>query len=180
MAQRKQGRRTAEEAERTKLEILASAAFLFCEKGYNQVSIRDISEQAGVTHSLIRHYFGAKVQIWRAIIDEIHEFVDAYCAKLEDHIDTELPDNERLYRYLCHFMAYMLKKPQLCQIMLDYIHHPENEAQEGEEFSPHIQELVTKAYSDMPRIVTALAVNPGQIMWRFLIHSGGAVAFKPS
>ncbi|GLS82328.1 TetR/AcrR family transcriptional regulator [Paraferrimonas haliotis] len=179
MAQRKQGRRSAQEAEQTKLDILTSAAVLFCEKGYNQVSIRDISEKAGVTHSLIRHYFGPKEQVWRAIIDEIHSFVNGYGKALEDAISPSLTNNQRLYRYLCHFMAFMLMKPQLCQIMLDYIHHPQNEGEGEQAYSAHILELVDKAFTDMPDLITELADNPGQLMWRFLIHSGGAVAFRP-
>lgn len=179
MAPRKQGRRTAEEAERTKLEILTSAAFLFCEKGYNQVSIRDISERAGVTHSLIRHYFGAKMQIWHAIIEQIHHYVETYRGRLIERISTDLPANQRAYQFLSHFMAYMLKKPQLCQIMLDYIHHPENGANDGDELSPHIKELVDRAFKNQPSILTEYLDDFGPHMWRFLVHSGGAVAFKP-
>ncbi|WP_039970029.1 TetR/AcrR family transcriptional regulator [Vibrio halioticoli] len=177
--QRKQGRRSAEEAEKTKLMILSSAAFLFCEKGYNQVSVRDISERAGVTHSLIRHYFGSKVQIWRAIIDKMHDYVDIYGKGLEEYIEVDVADKSFIYHYLCHFMAYMLRCPQLCQIMLDYIHHPDNGAQDDGEYSPHIQSVVERAYDNIPDVIARLSNNPNLTMWRFLTHAGGAVAFKP-
>ncbi|GAD80419.1 TetR/AcrR family transcriptional regulator [Vibrio ezurae] len=177
--QRKQGRRSAEEAEKTKLMILSSAAFLFCEKGYNQVSVRDISERAGVAHSLIRHYFGSKVQIWREIIDQMHDYVDTYGEGLEASIGDDLEDKLGIYRYLCHFMAYMLACPQLCQIMLDYIHHPDNGAMDGEEYSPHIRSVVERGYANIPDMIVRLSSNPNLTMWRFLTHAGGAVAFKP-
>ena len=58
MSERKQGRRSAQAAEETKGEILCVAGELFCGLGYERVSLRQISEKAGVSHSLIRHHFG--------------------------------------------------------------------------------------------------------------------------
>ncbi len=183
MNQRKQGRRTAEEAERTRLKILTSAAYLFCENGYNQVSIRDISEKAGVTHGLIRHYFVVKNQIWSAIILSIHQYMDDYTEKLNEQIPSELPSQERLYLFLAHLMAYMLRKPQMLQIMLDYIHHPENEVEELDknfgEMRSNIGNLVSMCYESVPEPVSDHTSEPDTVMWRFLVHAGGAVAFKP-
>ncbi|GEM80286.1 TetR/AcrR family transcriptional regulator [Vibrio superstes] len=183
MNQRKQGRRTAEEAERTKLKILTSAAFLFCEKGYNQVTIRDISEKAGVTHGLIRHYFGVKNQIWSAIIQSIHEYMSDYTDKLNEAISADLPIRQRVYLFLSYLMGYMLRKPQMIQIMLDYIHHPENEIEELDkhlgEMRSNIQKLVEMTNTCAPDVVRDGTVNSDVVMWQFMIHAGGATAFKP-
>lgn len=183
MNQRKQGRRTAEEAERTRLKILTSAAYLFCEKGYNQVSIRDISEKAGVTHGLVRHYFGVKNQIWFSIIQAIHQYMDDYTDKLNERISPDLPSQQRLYLFLSHLMGYVLRKPQMIQIMLDYIHHPENEVEQLDkkfgEMRSNITNLVEMTSDCMPDPVRAHTVEPDVVMWRFLVHAGGAVAFKP-
>ncbi|OXX74198.1 TetR/AcrR family transcriptional regulator, partial [Vibrio sp. V03_P4A6T147] len=64
---KRQGRRSATDAQKTKRDILVVAADLFCELGYARVSLRTISEKAGVSHSLLRHHFGSKEQIWRSI-----------------------------------------------------------------------------------------------------------------
>lgn len=60
MTEKKQGRRSAKDAEETRFLIMGVAADMFCEQGYDSVSLRNISEKAGVSHSLIRHHFGSK------------------------------------------------------------------------------------------------------------------------
>ncbi len=78
MNERKQGRRSAEAAEHTKCVILKVAADMFCELGYSRVSLRNISEKAGVSHSLIRHHFGSKEKIWQAVSDAMDEYLQDY------------------------------------------------------------------------------------------------------
>jgi AcrR family transcriptional regulator len=51
MSEKKQGRRSAQDAQQTKTDILQVAAELFCELGYERVSLRNISDKAGVSHS---------------------------------------------------------------------------------------------------------------------------------
>jgi AcrR family transcriptional regulator len=66
---RKVGRRPAEEAEETRRRIVDAALALFAERGYEGVSVRDIAEGAGAAHGLIRHHFGSKEGVWRAVVD---------------------------------------------------------------------------------------------------------------
>ena len=66
---RKVGRRPAEEAEETRRRIIEVALGLFAERGYEGVSVRDIAEGAGAVHGLIRHHFGSKEGVWRAVVD---------------------------------------------------------------------------------------------------------------
>ena len=57
MTEKRQGRRSAEDALKTRFIILTVAADLFCEFGYAKVSLRQISDKAGVSHSLLRHQY---------------------------------------------------------------------------------------------------------------------------
>ena len=66
---RKVGRRPAEEAEETRRRIVDVALALFAARGYEGVSVRDIAEGAGAVHGLIRHHFGSKEGVWRAVVD---------------------------------------------------------------------------------------------------------------
>jgi len=63
------GRRTAEEARRTKDAIVAAALDLFAARGYDAVSVRDVAAAAGTTHGLLRHHFASKEGVWRAVVD---------------------------------------------------------------------------------------------------------------
>lgn len=53
----------------TKEHIFRIAAHLFAEKGYNGVSMREISEKSGVSKPTIYYYFGSKKGIYQQLID---------------------------------------------------------------------------------------------------------------
>ena len=93
MTEKKQGRRSAKDAEETRFQILRVAAEMFCDLGYERESLRNISEKAGVSHSLIRHHFGSKDKIWYAVSDCLHDYIQRYINKngmLVLHQNTEL------------------------------------------------------------------------------------------
>ena len=56
------------EAHNTKGIIFRTAASLFAEKGYNGVSMREISELTGLSKPTIYYYFGNKEGIYRALV----------------------------------------------------------------------------------------------------------------
>lgn len=105
---RKQGRRSAEAAEQTKCLILKVAADMFCELGYERVSLRNISEKAGVSHSLIRHHFGSKEKIWQAVSDAMDEFLQNYMAGLINEMPENTPSNRKIYLFMVRMLAFAL------------------------------------------------------------------------
>jgi AcrR family transcriptional regulator len=50
----------------TRNVILAAARRLFAEAGYDKTSVRDVAAAAKVDPAMIRHYFGSKVELFRA------------------------------------------------------------------------------------------------------------------
>lgn len=52
-----------------KIKIIAAAEKLFCNASYEAVSIRDIAAEADVNSALVRYYFGAKEDLYRALFD---------------------------------------------------------------------------------------------------------------
>lgn len=51
------------QAEQRREEIISAAARLFCEKGYEGTSVRDIAREVGITEGLIYHYFPSKADL---------------------------------------------------------------------------------------------------------------------
>jgi AcrR family transcriptional regulator len=119
MKDKKQGRRSAIDAQQTKKQILLVAMKLFCEQGYQGVSLRNISELAGVSHSLIRYHFGNKEQIWYAVSDTLHEYMQAYVLKLIEQLDSKMAANCRLYVFSVRLLAHMLLVPKPIQFAAD-------------------------------------------------------------
>ena len=59
-------------------EILAVAAELFAERGYSNVSIRDVCKEAGTSAPMIYYYFKDKKGLFRAAVSEklsLHQFI---------------------------------------------------------------------------------------------------------
>lgn len=70
-AMNKQGKRTqrTEAAEASKKAILDAAEALFAQKGYEAVSLQEISNRAGVTRGLPTYFFGSKEGLYRAVLE---------------------------------------------------------------------------------------------------------------
>ena len=52
-------------------QILDAANALFAERGYDEVSIEDIANAAGVTRGLVHHYFGGRKQVYIALLERL-------------------------------------------------------------------------------------------------------------
>jgi AcrR family transcriptional regulator len=74
-------RRTAEEAERTRQEILATARASFAEDGFAAASTTAIATAAGVTRGALYHHFADKTELFRAVFVQLeHELNDTVVA----------------------------------------------------------------------------------------------------
>lgn len=66
-------RKTKEEAEKTKQEILDSAVKVFAEKGYFNATLEDIARPIGLTRGAVYWHFKNKVEIFDALFDQLHQ-----------------------------------------------------------------------------------------------------------
>ena len=81
-------------AEQTKRRILHAASELFADHGFDGTSVRQIAAGAGVSLGMIRHYFGSKEGLWKAVVSS--HFTE-YMNELEAQRDVlraleQLPD----------------------------------------------------------------------------------------
>jgi TetR/AcrR family acrAB operon transcriptional repressor len=63
-------RRTKEDAEQTRQDLLNAALTVFSQKGFSAARLEDIAEAAGVTRGAIYHHFGSKEALYSDLIDE--------------------------------------------------------------------------------------------------------------
>ncbi len=61
------GRRSAEDASKTREKIIEAALALFVEAGFNKTSNKDIGSKVGIAHSNIYNHFKSKSEIYAAI-----------------------------------------------------------------------------------------------------------------
>lgn len=58
------------DAERTREAILQAAQHIFAEKGFAETGVRDITDRAGVNQSLVSRYFGGKLKLFEAALEQ--------------------------------------------------------------------------------------------------------------
>ena len=179
MTERKQGRRSAQDAENTKKAILLVAADMFCTLGYERVSLRHISERAGVSHSLIRHHFGSKEKIWHAISDELHTFMENYLHTIIENIPKEAPANEKLYLFAVRLLAKMLVFKQPIQLIADAVRQEDALFDYFIDSSGELQAIVSSmadAYNcDFPQT----PVKVWEIKWQMIMYAHSAASLTP-
>jgi AcrR family transcriptional regulator len=60
----------ARDADRTRQAILEAAQQIFAVKGFTQTTVRDITDLAGVNQSLVSRYFGGKLKLFEAALED--------------------------------------------------------------------------------------------------------------
>lgn len=53
--------------------ILSAADDLFCERGYDGVSVRDVARQAGVNKALVFYYYESKIKLFERVLAGYYE-----------------------------------------------------------------------------------------------------------
>ncbi|MGR5193969.1 TetR/AcrR family transcriptional regulator [Vibrio rotiferianus] len=180
MTERKQGRRSAEAAEQTKCLILRVAADMFCELGYERVSLRNISEKAGVSHSLIRHHFGSKEKIWQAVSDAMDDFLQHYMAQLVNEMPVDTPANKKIYLFMVRVLAFTLINPHPIQMIADAIRQGDDALlqyflRSKEQFA----EIFTHLFADYNVELPDSPIDQWESKWQMLLFAHGAVSLAP-
>ena len=90
-------RRTKEEAEQTRKDILQASLNMFCEKGYTRTTLDDIAKSINLTKGAVYWYFRNKPDILRALMLEDFETT-------RTQLDTFMPSPKTLEELKKHFM----------------------------------------------------------------------------
>ncbi|UPQ89961.1 TetR/AcrR family transcriptional regulator [Vibrio sinaloensis] len=179
MTERKQGRRSAQDAEKTKREIMCVATELFCELGYERVSLRNISDKAGVSHSLIRHHFGSKEQIWYAISDGLHRYMESYMRTIIKHMPQNVGSNVKLYLFSVRLLAHMLQFKQPIQLIADAVRQEDVLFDYFIDNSGEIEALVTQLAEQYNQEHPTTPVKIWEVKWQMIMFAHGAASLTP-
>jgi len=89
--------------------ILEAAMAIFGAKGYNNGSLLEIGEQAGMSHAGVVHHFGSKDQLLIAMLEYRD---DADVAALEG---KHMPSGHALFEHLVHTVELNQERPGVVQ-----------------------------------------------------------------
>ena len=99
----------------TKTKIFNVAARLIGQKGYNAVSMREISEQSGVSKPTIYYYFDSKEGLYRQLFTSAIAYTDA---QINDILARDLTVKEKLVEVIKVRFQQALKYPDFAKFFL--------------------------------------------------------------
>lgn len=104
---------TSERATERRRQLLRAALEAFAEKDYDDVSVDEVAEAAGVSHGLIFQYFGTKKELYIATVEPLIEEFRARVAA-----DLELPPRERLRKSMRAYAETIADHPQSYRFLM--------------------------------------------------------------
>ncbi|MHA2609471.1 MAG: TetR/AcrR family transcriptional regulator [bacterium JZ-2024 1] len=88
----------------TKEKILKVATQLFAERGFSNVSIRDISEKSGVSLPLIYYYFPNKNRLFEEVVSRKINFLN-FAEELSEEVDRQKDTWDKLRRFIHIYLS---------------------------------------------------------------------------
>jgi AcrR family transcriptional regulator len=106
-----------ERLEATRRAILASALGHFSRRGFEGASLRDIAQEAGVQHGMIRHIYKTKEELWRSAIAFLFERMESEMSRQIPRVDSR-SDVERWTTFVRWYVDYCARHPEHARLMI--------------------------------------------------------------
>jgi AcrR family transcriptional regulator len=94
--------------------VLQAGLELFGERGYHATSIAEIGERAGISKSVLYHYFGSKAALYEAL-------VESQTRELVDRVEAAVPSDPaapRLRPGIDAYLDYLSEHPAAWRLLL--------------------------------------------------------------
>lgn len=103
-------RRRLSAAER-RTGILEVAEHLFAEKGYNEVSTKQIAEECGVSEGLLFHHFGTKSEMYAAVVAGRLDRLDEAMRSAANELPQNASMRDTVGALINTFLDHVAEKP---------------------------------------------------------------------
>lgn len=101
--------------------IMDTAVVLFAVKGYDGVSVRELTQKAGVNNALVSYYFGGKKELYAYILSTQFEVLTSVVDEIQQE---KLPPIEEIHRFAQQVIAVHKKHPYLIRLVMSEIINP--------------------------------------------------------
>lgn len=95
--------------------IIQKAIELFSEWGFDNTSIREISQKACVNVAMVNYYFGSKKKLFEAIIEYKSAFLKTRLEELQ--ADTSINEMDKIKTIIEEYVARILSNPHFHRVM---------------------------------------------------------------
>jgi len=97
--------------------ILLAASECIAAKGYANVSMRDIAEEAGVVLSQLNYYFKNKEGLFKEVVKMM---MDKYLYEIEESLKAEESPKERAKSLIMYFREMLKYNPKFFRLLYDF------------------------------------------------------------
>jgi len=106
--------RRASEQSLTRNMIMDASRYLFTEKGYQYVSMRQIAKELKCSHGAIYYHFKNKAELFYALVSDHFRKLDA---KIKEIVGKDMNNTEKLRQILLGFIEFGLTHQSHYEIM---------------------------------------------------------------
>jgi AcrR family transcriptional regulator len=164
---KRRGRPAGGDAPRSDL-ILPAALAAFAQHGFEGANLRQIAQAAGIDVSLIAHRFGSKLELWKAVVDDLAAQFLRELAQLEN---AELP------AMLAQLIDLVCDTPQLALFLVKEV------ASQGERFEYFYDRLIRQVHDLFLPVIakadSARQIDPDFFFFSFTGALAVTVAMRP-
>ena len=136
---RSRGRPRCQQAALSREQIIERAFIAFAEQGYEQVSLRALAKDCGISDSLLHHHFGSKQQLWQEAADS---YIAPLMATLTHNLEA-LAANDRPAQALRQNLPQSLKNMVSSPAALAFIFR---EGDQNNERSDYLRQRYMRPY----------------------------------
>jgi AcrR family transcriptional regulator len=126
--------------------IIQKAIELFSEGGFDNTSIRDISQKACVNVAMVNYYFGTKKKLFEAIIEFKSTYLKTRLSELLT--DTSIDEMEKINVIIEEYATRILSNPHFHRVM-----HQELLLNTRPEMNESIKKLFSNNYQIIRKII---------------------------
>lgn len=98
-------------------KILQTAYQCLSTRGYANVSMRDIADEAGVALSQLNYYYKNKEGLFTEVVKMM---MNQYLHEVEDELKSTPNAKERIASLVTYFKELIRKKPELLRLFIDF------------------------------------------------------------
>lgn len=133
-------------------KILLAAYKCISAKGYANVSLRDISIEAGVVLSQISYYYGNKEGLFKEVIKML---IQKYLQEVEDCLQKGATAKEKISSLINYFQEMLSKRPEVFRLLYDFTSLAI--------WSPSFGELLRNLFKDLANLIEKRVLRDGDI-----------------
>ncbi len=100
--------------EATRQALLEAAESIFLEKGFGNTALSEIARRAGITKSLIHHYFGSKENLWQEVKQRR---IDTYADDQMAMLQAAEPTGSLLRSSMTLYFRFLKANPEIVRIL---------------------------------------------------------------